>query len=200
MTAAEILAQLQSAFPGSPFEIQSGEAGGCWILIQPADVIPVFSHLKNKLALTYLVTLAGVDYGSNLGVVYIVRSLENRDEIVIKALLDRDDARIDTISPIYGSANWFEREAFDLLGITFEKHPDLRRLMMPDDWEGHPLRKDYKYPTEYHGISCVRPDSHTLLDSQYEKVPAADKIKTAKADESGFVNPLPAAESKEFPS
>ena len=200
MTVEEILAQLQAAFPGSPFQIQSGEAGGCWILIQPADVVPVFSHLKDKLALTYLVTLAGVDYGSNLGVVYMVRSLEKKDEVVIKALLDKENARIDTISHLYGAAGWFEREAFDLLGITFEKHPDLRRLMMPDDWEGFPLRKDYKYPTEYHGISCARPDSHSLLDPLYAKVPAADKAKAAKADEPGLVNPPPAAESKEFPS
>ena len=99
-----------------------------WILIQPADVVPVFSHLKNKLALTYLVTLAGVDLGSNLGVVYMVRSLENKDEVIIKALLDKENARIDTISHLYGVADWFEREAFDLLGITFENHPDLRRL------------------------------------------------------------------------
>jgi NADH-quinone oxidoreductase subunit C len=200
MKVAEILAQLQAAFPGSSFQIQSGEAGGCWILIQPADVVPVFSHLKNKLELTYLVTLAGVDYYSNLGVVYMVRSLENRDEIIIKVLLDRENARIETISHLYGAANWFEREAFDLLGITFEKHPDLRRLMMPDDWEGHPLRKDYKYPTEYHGISCARPDSHALLDPLYAKVPAAHNTKDAKADEPGLVNPLPTAKSKEFQS
>jgi NADH-quinone oxidoreductase subunit C len=200
MTVAEILAQLQAAFPGSSFQLQSGEAGGCWILIQPVDVVPVFSYLKNTLALTYLVTLAGVDYGSNLGVVYMVRSLENRDEIVIKALLDRENARIETISHLYGAANWFEREAFDLLGITFEKHPDLRRLMMPDDWEGHPLRKDYKYPTEYHSISCARPDSHALFDPLYAKVPATEKCKAVKADESGPVNLPSAAESKEFPS
>jgi NADH-quinone oxidoreductase subunit C len=200
MTETEILAQLQEAFPGSLFRIQSGEAGGSWILIQPTDVVPVFNHLKNKLALTYLVTLAGVDYGSNLGVVYMVRSLENKDEIVIKALLDKENARIDTISHLYGAANWFEREAFDLLGITFENHPNLRRLMMPDDWEGYPLRKDYKYPTEYHGISCARPDTHALFDPLYAKILAVDKAKTVNADESGRINPAPAAESKEFPS
>lgn len=195
MTAEEILARLQAALPDSQFQIQSGEAGDRWILIQPADVIPVLSHLRDRLGLTYLATLAGVDYGSNLGVVYVVRSLEKKDEIAIKALLDRENARIDTVSQIYGAAEWFEREAFDLLGITFTNHPDLRRIMMPDDWEGHPLRKDYKYPTEYHGIPCARPDSHALLDPLYPK--AANKAKAVKADP---VNPPTSANSKELPS
>jgi len=195
MTAEEILARLQAALPDSQFQIQSGEAGDRWILIQPADVIPVLSHLRNKLGLTYLATLAGVDYGSNLGVVYVVRSLEKKDEIAIKALLDRENAGIDTVSQIYGSAEWFEREAFDLLGITFTNHPDLRRIMMPDDWEGYPLRKDYKYPTEYHGIPCARPDSHAVLDPLYPK--AVSKVKAVKADP---VNPPTSADSKELPS
>jgi NADH-quinone oxidoreductase subunit C len=200
MTAEDILARLQSALPDSPFQIQSGEAGDRWILIPAADVVPVFIHLRDKLSLTYLVTLAGVDYSSNLGVVYVVRSLEKKDEIVIKALLDKENAKIDTVSHIYGVADWFEREAFDLLGITFLKHPDLRRLMMPNDWEGHPLRKDYKYPTEYHGISCTRPDSHTVLDPLYAKVPAADQAKAVKADSPGPANPPQATDSKELPS
>jgi len=195
MTAEEILARLQAALPDSQFQIQSGEAGDRWILIQPADVIPVLSHLRDRLGLTYLATLAGVDYGSDLGVVYVVRSLEKKDEIAIKALLDRENARIDTVSQIYGAAEWFEREAFDLLGITFTNHPDLRRIMMPDDWEGHPLRKDYKYPTEYHGIPCARPDSHAVLDPLYPK--AASKVKAVKADS---VNPPTSADSKELPS
>jgi NADH-quinone oxidoreductase subunit C len=200
MTVAEILAHLEAAFPNMAFQIQSGEAGDSWLLIQPSDVVQILAYLKNKLSLTYLVTLAGVDYGNSLGVVYVLRSLESRDEIIVKALLDRENARINTVSHLYGVANWFEREAFDLLGIKFENHPDRRRLMMPDDWEGHPLRKDYRYPTSYHGISCARPDSHSLLDPMYAKSPVSDKSKTAKADESGLANPAPAAASKEFQS
>jgi|WetSurMetagenome_2_1015567.scaffolds.fasta_scaffold259719_2 NADH-quinone oxidoreductase subunit C len=200
MTADEILAQLQAAFPNSPFQLQSGEAGDRWILIQSADVVPVLSHLRDRLGLTYLATLAGIDYGANLGVAYVVRSLEKKDEVIVKALIDKENPAIDTVSHIYGDAEWFEREAFDLLGITFAKHPDLRRIMMPDDWEGHPLRKDYKYPTEYHGIPCARPDSHAVLDPLYPKPPAADKAPAAKADKPGPVNTPPPAESKEIPS
>jgi NADH-quinone oxidoreductase subunit C len=76
-------------------------------------------------------------------VVYHLYSLEHRHMIRLRAEVAEDDASIESVVDIWAGANWHERECFDLLGITFNGHPDLRRVLLPDDWEGHPLRKDY---------------------------------------------------------
>jgi NADH-quinone oxidoreductase subunit C len=91
-------------------------------------------------------------------VVYHVYSYEKKHRIVLKCFLDRADPVLPTVQEVWRAANWQERECFDLLGVLFDGHPDLRRLLLPDDWEGHPLRKDYTEPDHYHGIPTVRPN------------------------------------------
>ncbi|MCK4659682.1 MAG: NADH-quinone oxidoreductase subunit C [Phycisphaerae bacterium] len=73
----------------------------------------------------------------------------------VRVVVDRDKPVIPSVSSIWPTANWHEREAYDMMGIVFENHPDLRRILCPEDWEGHPLRKDYKFPVEYHGIPAT---------------------------------------------
>lgn len=73
-------------------------------------------------------------------------------ELAIKICIPRDDPRIASVADVWPAANWHEREAYDLFGIIFEGHPDLRRILCPDDWVGHPLRKDYEFPMQYQGI------------------------------------------------
>ena len=73
-------------------------------------------------------------------------------EFAIRVVVDRNDPVIPSVADIWPTADWHEREAYDLMGIRFSNHPDLRRILCPDDWEGHPLRKDYEFPLEYHGI------------------------------------------------
>lgn len=76
-------------------------------------------------------------------------------EIAIKIRIPRDNPRIATVSDLWAAANWHEREAYDLMGIIFENHPDPRRILCCDDWDGFPLRKDYEFPLEYNGIPAV---------------------------------------------
>ncbi len=76
-------------------------------------------------------------------VVYELLSMPRKDRLRLKIKLAGDDAHLDSIVPVWPAANFFEREVFDLFGVRFNGHPDLRRIMMPEDWEGHPLRKDY---------------------------------------------------------
>ncbi|MFO1095596.1 MAG: NADH-quinone oxidoreductase subunit C [Planctomycetaceae bacterium] len=95
----------------------------------------------------------------HLEVVYQLFSVSHKHRITIKARLPRwagdtpgDLPEIDTVSHVWAIADWHEREAYDLLGVRFVGHPNLVRILCPDDWEGHPLRKDYEFPLEYHGV------------------------------------------------
>ncbi len=78
-----------------------------------------------------------------------------RHQFAVKVKLPREDPHVASVAGIWPAAEWHEREAFDLMGIIFDGHPVLRRILCPDDWVGHPLRKDYEFPAEYHGIPGV---------------------------------------------
>ncbi|ANE46671.1 NADH dehydrogenase [Paenibacillus swuensis] len=97
-----------------------------------------------SLQLTYLRNLSGVDHETHLEAVYHLISLEHKQDYCFKVRTDREQPSIPSVTPIWSTANWNEREIYDLLGIQFPGHPDLRRIMMSDDWVGHPLRKDYE--------------------------------------------------------
>ncbi|MDQ1911236.1 NADH-quinone oxidoreductase subunit C [Paenibacillus sp. GD4] len=97
-----------------------------------------------ELKLNYLRNLSGVDMESHMEVVYHLISLESKQEYCIKVKTDRENPSVASVTPLWPTANWNEREAYDLFGIDFPGHPDLRRIMMSDDWVGHPLRKDYE--------------------------------------------------------
>ena len=96
--------------------------------------------------------LSGVDYKDKFAVAYHLHSMKHRHAIGMKAFLPRETPSLPTVDDVWPAANFQEREAFDLFGIVFEGSKDLRRILLPEDWEGHPLRKDYKYPDFYHGI------------------------------------------------
>lgn len=99
---------------------------------------------RPELAFDYLRGMAGTDYETHLEVVYILRSLASGEELALKARTDRDAPSVPSVTPVWATANWHEREIYDLLGIEFPGHPDLRRILLPDDWVGYPLRKDYE--------------------------------------------------------
>lgn len=174
MTLSEVLQTLQHHLPDIKLEQQKSERGDSWILVPATDVFRVLSCLKNDHGINYLACLSGVDYMSSFGVVYQLRSLKNKVDVTLKVILPKENPVITTISALFPAVEWFEREAFDMLGIQFQNHPDLRRILMPEDWVGHPLRKDYQAPTEYQGIPCERPDAHALLDKFYPKPEPTD--------------------------
>lgn len=92
----------------------------------------------------YLRNLSGVDLSTEMEVVYHLIGLSTKQEVAVRVKTNREQPSIASVTPLWPTANWNEREVYDLLGIDFPGHPDLRRIMMPDDWVGHPLRKDYE--------------------------------------------------------
>ena len=107
-----------------------------------------------RLQLDWLANLSGVDYVADekMCVVYDLWSFELRHTFAVKAYCPRDNPHVPSVCNLWPAADWHEREAFDMFGILFDGHPDLRRILCADDWEGYPLRKDYVFPREYHGI------------------------------------------------
>jgi NADH-quinone oxidoreductase subunit C len=118
-----------------------------------------------ELSFDYLECITGVDYPEDqkIVVVYHLYSYAKKHRVVLKASLDRDRPEVASLVNLWSTANWQERECFDLLGVQFLGHPNQRRLLLPDDWEGHPLRKDYREKDDYHGIPTVRPNPIDLL-------------------------------------
>jgi NADH-quinone oxidoreductase subunit C len=138
-----------------------------WFQIAPWEIENVCEHLRSDKSLDfdYLECITGVDYPDDkrIVVVYHVYSYKLKHRVVFKAFLEREDPAMPTLVNVWSTANWQERECFDLLGVLFEGHPDLRRLLLPDDWEGHPLRKDYEEKEDYHGIPTIRPNPIELF-------------------------------------
>lgn len=113
----------------------------------------LFLRDEERLQFDYLSCLSGVDFDKdNLAVVYHLYSFAQNHKLVIKAVVPKSEPNVPTVSDIWAAAEWHEREAYDLVGINFENHPDLRRILCPEDWEGHPLRKDFKVPEFYNGM------------------------------------------------
>jgi NADH-quinone oxidoreductase subunit C len=107
-----------------------------------------------SIRLDWLANLSGVDYVADeqMCVVYDLWSFDLRHSFAVKVYTPRSKPSVPSVTDLWPAADWHEREAYDMFGIDFPGHPDLRRILCADDWEGFPLRKDYVFPREYHGI------------------------------------------------
>jgi NADH-quinone oxidoreductase subunit C len=119
-----------------------------FISVRQERILDICRHLREDpdISMDYLADLCGVDYPDRdlrFEVVYVLYSMKFRHRIIIKARIPESSPGIDSVVPVWQGANWHEREVCDMYGIVFNGHPDLRRILMPEDWEGHPLRKDY---------------------------------------------------------
>ncbi len=119
--------------------------GRATLVVDPVQVKPVLRHLQGK-GYTFLASLHGVDYypeEPRLGVLYELLDMERVDRISVKARVPTDAARIDSVCELFPGAEFPEREVYDMFGVDFTGHPDLRRILMPEDYEGHPQRRDF---------------------------------------------------------
>jgi len=131
-------AVLQSVVEGSTIRLT----------VKPEAIADVCRFLRDRQAGAYehLASLLGADYGDDLGVVYHLYELRGPGRVVVHVRLPRHEPVLPSITDVFLAADWKEREAAEMLGIAFEGHPDLRNLLLPEDWEGYPLRKDYAIP------------------------------------------------------
>jgi NADH-quinone oxidoreductase subunit C len=157
MESLEIYSRTKEKFGDRILEIVDKKPDP-FMVVEPAALVEICQHLKDDSATAFdcLSNESGVDYKDRIEVVYHLFSYKLRHQIVLKVKLPREGAKVPTLENVWKSANWMEREIYDLLGVTFEGHSDMRRILMPEDWVGHPLRKDFVEPMEYHGISTVR--------------------------------------------
>ncbi len=134
-----------------------------------------------ELFFDFLRAQTGTDYPDDGSIEVVVHlfSYKNRHSFVLKTRVDRKKPLVQSVQDLWPAANWYEREIFDLLGVEFSGHPDLRRLVLPEDWVGHPLRKDYKEQDSYQGISTLRP-GYARVEAGGKKKKKKKKAKTAE--------------------
>ena len=157
---AEGIHKLVSEQFGSAISPLEKTKGFHFFEVDPMKVDEVAEMLKShdELRMDSLSNLTGVDHPENdkITVVYDLESFSLRHQIAMKVDTDRAAPKTKTVEGVWRAAGWLEREVYDLLGVDFIGHHDLRRILLPDDWVGFPLRKDYVEAPEYHGISTVR--------------------------------------------
>ncbi len=140
------LDKLKSSFKGD-LEVLNSEQGPLVIRIKNKKLIKKLAwQIKEEFDILYSLTV--VDYSPDFELNYIFSNYRNADILIVKVNITEKDFKIDSITDVFSSANWEEREAYDLFGIQFNGHPDLRRILLPEDWPGHPLRKDFKVDDE----------------------------------------------------
>ena len=173
MTSADIIAALDSQF-GDRIKSRKLDAIDPFAVVAPEDLVAVCRFLRDEPQLRFdlLNCISGVDYlepdpkkapkagfEPHTEVVYHMQSIPHRHRFVLKVHLPRWKGdkpgqlpEVPTVTGVWAAADWHEREVYDLSGVWFVGHPDPRRMLLAEDWEGHPLRKDYEFPLEYHGI------------------------------------------------
>jgi NADH-quinone oxidoreductase subunit C len=163
----EIFALVGERFPGKLLEIVENKFDP-FAVAEPAAIVDLARFLRDDpaCAMDCLSNETGVDYKDRIEVVYHLFSYTHRHSCVLKLKLPRESPTVATVEEVWRAANWMEREIYDLLGVTFDGHSDLRRILMPEDWPGYPLRKDFVEPAEYHGISTERESPIIRLDQQ----------------------------------
>jgi NADH-quinone oxidoreductase subunit C len=157
MESAQIIELLSKELNVSTLIIQSESTPVC-VLIDQSMLLPCCEILYKHPDLYFdsLSCLTGLDNGKEAGtmeVIYHLYSIPFNHHLALRVVLPRENPEVESIAPIWRAANWQEREAFDMYGILFKNHPDLRRILMPADWEGFPLLKDYQHQEEYRGIT-----------------------------------------------
>lgn len=146
MSIEAVVANLKGKFAASVVEVAEFR-GETTVVVKKEEIVAICQYLKASEGFNFLSDLCGVDYlgqkDDRFMVVYNIYNITTHERLRLKVAVAEKDATVDSVTPVWGTAGWHERECWDLLGISFNNHSDLRRILMPADWVGHPLRKDY---------------------------------------------------------
>jgi len=166
------------------------ETADPFIIVPAEKIVEICRFLRedSEIRLDAFSSITGVDWPEEglIDVVYHLASYRHHHVCTLKVRLPRDHPEAPTIETVWKAANWFERETYDLLGVRFKGHSNLKRLLLPDDWEGHPLRKDYEEKPEYHGIETTREDPMKVLEpAPWGPAPAPKEKPESEKDKDG---------------
>ncbi len=139
-----------------------------FITVRGDDVpqVGLYCREEDELACDFLQSITGLDTGDTITCVYHLFSYLHKHTLVLKTAIPKDAAMLPSSVPVWPAANWYERETYDMYGVTFDGHPDLRRLLLPEDWQGYPMLKDYEQGAEYNGIPTTRENPLDLLKEE----------------------------------
>lgn len=171
MNALEIGALLKERFGDKVLDVHQDERHG-HVRLAPDVLVAACTFLRDddRLRFEQCHDVTAVDWVDHFEVVIHLFSLARRQACCVKVRTpSRDDASCPSVTPVWPAANWHERETWDLMGVRFVGHPALRRILLPEDWQGHPLRKDEGNPLEYHGIpgiAAIRGTEETLREAE----------------------------------
>ena len=174
MNVTEIGALLKERFGERVLEVHSDDKHG-HVRVAPEVLVEAATFLRDdpRTAFEQCHDVTAVDWIEHFEVVIHLFSLAKRHALCLKVRTkSRDDATCPSVTPVWPAANWHERETWDLMGVRFVGHPALRRILLPEDWQGHPLRKDEGNPLEYHGIpgiAAIRGAEESLREDEATK-------------------------------
>ncbi len=169
---SEIVEFLNKTVPGANAEHIAAEVGDDSIFVNPEHIYKCCEELRysSQWDFNVLQVITGCDYSDRIEVSYILASFTKNLELILKVKLPKsspsDTPEIDSVCELWVAANFQERECYDMVGVIFKNHPDFRRILCPDDWEGFPLRKDYVVQKTYRGME-VNPPEKVNTDDHY---------------------------------
>jgi NADH-quinone oxidoreductase subunit C len=180
LSSDEVFRRLEGKFEGAKFSLEKPAKGDPFAVVVPEQLKNVIRFLRDdsSLGFTNLNVIAAVDYlpkaavlaappnpasaspapppspaePGRIEVVYVLFSYALKTQFTVKVKLPRDQPKVKSIADLYRAANWYERECYEIVGVVFEGHPHHERILLPGDWVGHPLRRDYIFPEEYNGM------------------------------------------------
>jgi len=180
ISAQDVFSALSTQFTkDNIIKLETAHKGDPFIVVDVQKIVEIIKFLRDAPNFEFinLQVISAVDYPGSPGkaavpsageglpavaevlaiparieIVYILYSYSTKSQIMLKVMLSRDNPQIASINTLYRAANWYERECYDMLGVVFSGHPNLIRILTPQDWVGHPLRKDYVFPEEYNGM------------------------------------------------